>query len=63
MKSVQAMIIADQIRTLDAEMLELVAQRLVRDNQQKADSFQFAINVAIHESLMAHGFSEKINAA
>jgi hypothetical protein len=61
MKSIQAMIIADQLRTLDAETLELVAARLVRDNHQKADSFQFAINVAIHESLMAHGFSKKIN--
>jgi hypothetical protein len=61
MKSTQAMIIATELNTLDSEMFELVAARLVRDNPGKADAFQFAINVAIHESLMAHGFSKKIN--
>ena len=61
MKSIQAMIIADQLAALDSETLQMVAEKMVRNNHQKADVFQFAINVEIHELLMAHGFSAKIN--
>lgn len=57
----QAMIIADQLSTLDSEMINLVAERLVNGKMQAADSLQFALNVAIQENLVARGFSNKVH--
>lgn len=59
-KSVQAMMVSDRVLALDSEMIQLLAQRLVQDNMQKADSLQFALNVAIQENLVAYGFSPKV---
>jgi len=59
----RAMIIADTLETCDAKTLQLVAMYLVRNSHQKADQLEFALSVEQQEFLMAHGFSEKINAA
>jgi len=56
-KQIEAMIIADMLASCDGEMLQLVAEKLVRNHHQKADSLQFALNVEIHENLVAHGFT------
>jgi len=57
-KQIEAMIIADMLASCDVEMLQLVAEKLVRTHgHQKADSLQFALNVEIHENLVAHGFT------
>jgi hypothetical protein len=53
--------IAKILSVCDAEMLQLIAQSLVCHDYQKADQLQFALNTEIHELLMDHGFSEKIN--
>jgi hypothetical protein len=60
MKSVEAMLIVDRLLTADSETLNLVAERLVNSNHHKADAFQFAINVEMHEMMLSYGFSEKI---
>jgi len=63
MNNTRAMIIADTLATCDAKTLQLVAMYLVRNSHQKADQLDFALAVEQREFLMAHGFSEKINAA
>jgi len=49
-KEIQAMVLADSLSTCDAEVLQMVAEKLVRSNQQKADSLQFAISTEIQEA-------------
>jgi hypothetical protein len=63
MSNLRASFIADTLATCDAKTLQLVAMYLVRNSHQKADQLEFALSVEQREYLMAHGFSEKINAA
>jgi len=56
-KRVQAQLVAAELLECDTELLQMVAEYLVRKNRQKADSLQFAINVEIHEQLVAHGLT------
>jgi len=48
-KSTQAMIIADQLNTLEFDVMVMVATQLVKANKKKAGNFEFALSVALKD--------------
>jgi hypothetical protein len=47
--STQAMVIADQLNTLEFDVMVMVATQLVKANKKKAGNLEFALSVALKD--------------
>ena len=47
--STQAMVIADQLNTLEFDVMVMVATQLVKANKKKAGNLEFALSIALKD--------------